>query len=113
MRMWMIDPNFMCLQHRLGEHGEIHKFLPSFRKAHKVHGRFYPVVQIQFKGFKERHDLLASTLKNHNSPLVDLPDFESIYPEYYGLKVNLDISISDLCSRCPDCRKLLVRTELY
>jgi len=35
MRMWMVDPRLLCNQHLIGEHGEIHKFLPSFRKGHK------------------------------------------------------------------------------
>lgn len=33
MRMWMIDPKLLCRKHLLGEHNEIHKHLPSFRRC--------------------------------------------------------------------------------
>lgn len=107
MRIWMVDPIFMCRKHLLGEHNELHKFLPSFRKGHKVHGRFHPVVQIQFQGYKERHDALADEMirrgYNHKSPLIDIPDFEKIYSEYFHLTVDVKTAISDLLDRCSDC----------
>lgn len=109
MRMWMINPKMLCDKHLRGEHGEIHKFLPSFRKGTRVHGRFHPNVQIQFKGYRKRHDRLVKEMKrrgmNHKSPLVDVPDFKSIYPDYYNLKVDKWKSIADLMLRCDDCKK--------
>ena len=36
MRMWMLNPKFLCRQHLLGEHSEIHKFRHNFVKKHKV-----------------------------------------------------------------------------
>lgn len=114
MRMWGIHPVFLCKKHLIGEHGEIHKFLPSFRKGYKVHGRFFPVVQIQFQGYKARHDDLAQEMANrgynHKSPLIDIPDFESIYPEYYHLKVDIQTAIKDLSDRCPECAE---RMEIF
>lgn len=81
MRMWMINPKLLCNRHLLGEHGELHKFLPSFHKKHKVDGRIYPIVQIELSSYKARHDELATEMLargfNHNSPIneADLPDF--------------------------------------
>jgi hypothetical protein len=113
MRMWMINPKMLCRQHLLGEHGELHKWLPWFEKGRKVHGRFYPVVQIQFNGYKERHDLLALELLlrgwNHGSPIKKVPDFKTMYPEYYNLKVDKEISISTLMDRCDKCRERILR----
>lgn len=111
MRMWLINPTLMCNKHLLGEHGELHKFLPTFRKGYKVDGRFHPVVQLQFQGYKERHDKLAEEMlrrgMNHKSPLVDIPDFAKIYPEYYYFKVNVGISVNDLMSRCDEFKKII------
>jgi hypothetical protein len=108
MRMWMIDPQLMCRKHLLGEHGEIHKFLPSFRKGHKVDGRFDPIVQIQFQGYIERHDALAFEMAergyNHKSPLVDVPDFSLIYPQHYDKLVDVQLAYADLMARCDKCR---------
>jgi hypothetical protein len=105
--MWKVHPVFLCKKHLIGEHGEIHKFLPSFRKGYKVHGRFFPVVQIQFQGYKARHDALAQEMLdrgyNHKSPLIDIPDFQAIYPEYYHLTIDIETAIKDLSSRCAEC----------
>jgi len=107
MRMWMIEPELLCRKHLLGEHGEIHKFLPSFRKGYRVGGRFDPIVQIQFQGYLKRHDDLASEMLtrgySHNSPLLDIPDFRSIYPEYWDKKVNTLESLRELKLRCSEC----------
>lgn len=107
MRMWMVEPEFLCKKHLLGEHGEIHKFLPSFRKGVRVDGRFNPVVQVQFNKYVERHDALANEMLrrgyNHKSPLVDVPDFSLTYPEYFDKIVDIQKSLCDLMSRCEDC----------
>ena len=115
MRMWMVDPRLLCNQHLIGEHGEIHKFLPSFRKGHKVDGRFDPVVQIQFNGYLIRHDMLAEEMlnrgMNHKSPLTfaELPDFKNIYPQHFHKEVDLEQSIKDLLYRCEDCSDRIIK----
>ena len=109
MRMWMIHPKMMCNKHLIGEHGEMHKFLPSFRKGYRVDGRFNPVVQIQFQGYQERHDALAKEMldrdMNHKSPLKDVPNFKETYPQYYNKTVDIWESIADLKLRCKDCEE--------
>ena len=107
MRMWMINPVLLCKDHLLGEHNELHKHLPSFRKGHRVDGRFSPIVQMQFQGYAARHDALAQEILrrgwNHKSPLTNVPDFRSIYPQYWEKKVDLRESMLDLSSRCNKC----------
>lgn len=111
MRMWMLPPKLLCDKHLLGEHGELHKFIPTFRKRYRVDKRFSPIVQIQFKGYQERHDVLVDEMiergMNHKSPLPELPDFEDIYPQYFDKEVDIEYSISDLKNRCEKCRELL------
>ena len=107
--MWMVDPALLCRKHLLGEHNELHKFLPSFRKGYSVAGRFSPVVQIQFKKYLERHndlvdEMLARGYK-HNSPLEDIPDFNELYPVYFNQLVDIDKSYKDLCDRCSRCKR--------
>ncbi len=113
MRMWMINPELLCRKHLLGEHGEIHKHLPSFRKGHSIDGRMSPVVQIQINCLLERHDVLAAEMlnrgMNHKSPLLDIPDLQAAYPEHYDKEVDEYTSMVDLCERCSDCRKLIMK----
>jgi hypothetical protein len=111
----MIDPAVLCRKHLLGEHGEIHKHIPSFRKGYKIDGRFKPVVQIQLNALESRHDELADEMLkrgyNHNSPLVDIPDLKLTYPQYYDRLVDPDVSINDLMMRCEDCNQLIFEKE--
>ena len=105
----MVKPEFLCDKHLLGEHGELHKFIPTFRKGYKVNKRFSPIVQLQFKGYKKRHDIIADEMikrgMNHKSPLQDLPDFKTIYPQYYDMEVDVNNSIEDLKHRCEKCKE--------
>jgi len=111
MRMWGVNPRWLCNRHLLGEHGEMHKFLPTFRKRQRVDRRFTPIVQIQFKGYWERHEALVDEMlcrgMSHKSPLVDVPDFKLIYPEYYDLEIDISNSILDLKARCSVCREII------
>lgn len=106
MRMWMIPPELMCQKHRVGEHGEIHKHRHNFLKHHSIAGRISPIVQIEPQSMKKRHDELAVTLKNHNSP-YELPDLSYLPLEHRFATVNGFESLRELCKRCPDCRKLI------
>jgi len=115
MRMWMINPKLLCDKHLLGEHGEMHKFIPTFRKGYRVDKRFDPVVQIQFKGYHERHEALAMEMlargMNHKSPLPELPDFKAIYPQYFEKTVDISNSTEDLVMRCERCKERICQDE--
>jgi hypothetical protein len=50
MRMWMVNPRFMCRQHLLGEHAEIHMFIGVISRGKSVKGYLH-------KGFLEVHNL--------------------------------------------------------
>jgi hypothetical protein len=114
--MWMCDPRILCRKHLLGEHGELHKHLPAFNRGVRVEGRFYPVVQMQFKGYRKRHDALAKEMigrgMNHRSPLPDTA-FKANYPEYWDTVVDREQSLKDLIGRCSRCRERLGGLRLY
>ena len=108
MRMWMIDPKILCHKHLLGEHGELHMFIPSFHKKYRIDNRVAPVVQIELSSYQSRHDELATEMlrrgMNHKSPLPELPDFSYLPPEQYEAKVDKEVSKRDLRDRCEDCK---------
>ena len=110
MRMWGLNPKYLCNKHLLGEHGELHKFLPSFRKKYQVTNRVIPIVQIELSSYKQRHDALAEEMlnrgMNHKSPInkSDLPDFSYLPDEHYNAKVDIENSIKDLKIRCEECK---------
>ena len=111
----MINPALLCNKHLLGEHGEIHKHRHNFVKKHNIAGRINPVVQIEPRAMKKRHDILAKEMMrrkmNHKSD-YSMPDISYLKSELKNAKVNLEISIKDLRNRCKVC-KLLIEGNTY
>ena len=108
MRMWGIEPKFLCVNHLLGEHNEIHKHRHNFIKQHSIAKRIFPVVQIEPENMKKRHDELAEEMLkrgyNHMSP-YEQPELSHLKPEERYAKINKSISFSDLINRCPKCKE--------
>ncbi len=104
----MVNPRYLCRQHLLGEHSEIHKHRHNFVKKHNMSGR---VEQIEPKKMKKRHDELVREMLSrgykHNSP-YEMPDISYLKDKF---KVDRDFSLIDLMSRCEDCDKR-IRFEL-
>ena len=108
MRMWGIDPKFLCQKHLIGEHGEIHKHRHNFVKKHKITKRITPIVQIEPENMQNRHDELALEMLrrgyNHNSP-YEQPDLSHLSNNERYAKIDINNSIKDLFDRCPECSK--------
>lgn len=102
VRMWMIDPRAMCLQHLLGEHVEIHMVAGSLSKGRSIDG-FIRAGLVETHSLKSRHDAIVAELnrRGHNGHKTPL--------SYKGTKrrgrINRSESLRELMRRCPDCRK--------
>ena len=107
MRMWMVDPRILCRKHLLGEHSELHKFLPSWKKRHSIKGRVASN-SIEPLSYVERHeDLAVEMLKRgykHESPL-SAPDFSYLDVGYLNTKVDREKALRLLLDRCPECKE--------
>jgi hypothetical protein len=110
MRMWMVEPKYLCRKHLLGNHNEIHKHKPSFEKQHSIKGRLYPIAQIEPMSMKKQHDELAEEMLkrgyNHKSS-YKMPDLSYLSKEDREIKVDVNKSIIELIERCPECRERL------
>lgn len=108
MRMWMINPQILCQNHLLGEHGEIHKHKHIFEKKQSIYGRIYPSVQIEPSKMKERHDELAEEMlrrgMKHKSP-YEMPDISYLPEPQRNAKVDIKYNFLDLIDRCSECRE--------
>lgn len=116
MRMWMSSPDGMCDKHLLGEHGELHKFLSSFRREYSITQRVqFGHVQIEPLAMKTRHDELAQEIarrwpeKNnpHRSPWTDnIQTLLAYLPEQERTaRVDRQAALAELHARCPECQK--------
>ena len=103
MRMWMIDPRWMCDQHLLGEHVECHMLVGVINKNKSVQGYINNGL-VELDKLRERHDELVTELvrrnMNHKSPL---PKPEKILAEFG--RVNRIKNAADLMCRCQECRE--------
>lgn len=110
MRMWMIPPQFMCRQHLLGEHSELHKFLPSWQKQRSITG-YIRSNAAEPSSYVTRHaELVTEMLRRgykHQSPLAT-PDFSYLPLEEQQACVDRNAAWSLLLGRCQACRELYV-----
>jgi hypothetical protein len=101
-RMWLVNPDDMCQQHRLGEHKEIHDLVGFIRHGHieKVvfhasRGQVFPSVLRSRHAELERYD-------GHTSP-VDVPDVATDLDMTTVTPSLLDHNRRELARRCEAC----------
>jgi Pyrimidine dimer DNA glycosylase len=109
MRMWMVNPNFMCRQHLLGEHLEVHMFLSSVKERKKLTG-FVKNNLFEPMSIFQRHEDLKAEMKrrgyNHNSPMNEAECgavFDIPFEERTHL-IDRESALRTLIERCPKCR---------
>lgn len=110
MRMWhkTLTP-YLCNQHLLGAHGELHKHRPSFIKHYRIKKRVFPIVQLEPNRMEVYHaELVTEMLKrgfNHHSP-YHLPDLTYLPAWQREAEIDLNENLIRL-SQCPACAENL------
>ncbi len=114
MRMWMIDPDSMCLQHILGEHRELHALKGSLERTkpeydnHEKHRKNLTTLArdglIELKSLKDRHSELVEHLENHKSPIGEIPTLEHLPEDVREAEVDREKAVQDLLERPGACR---------
>lgn len=110
MRMWMVPPHLLCDRHLLGEHVELHMMEGTLRKHLSITGYVEQRIT-QPRSLHDRHEALVTEMEKrgmrHRSPLkTDRPTLLSLLSSD-ALRCTVDVlrSLTDLSSRCPDCRR--------
>jgi len=102
MRMWGVGCKYLCNQHLLGEHLEMHMFTGTIKKGIKINGYIRKGL-VNPPEIKRRHDQLAEEMikrgMNHKSPLQE---FEQPFIES---PINVEENLKTLSERCPNCRQ--------
>lgn len=103
MRMWGVNPKYMCNQHLLGEHVEMHMFIGTIRRGKNIDG-YIKNKLVNPCLIKERHNELVKEMikrgMNHKSPMND-------YEIIFCLNVPIDVKANEqeLKKRCKNCFK--------
>ena len=99
MRMWLVPPKYLCRQHLLGEHVEMHMFAGYLRTGRPL-GGYASLCETGL--IAERHAQLAREMVSrgyaHGSPLEYTDRFQ-------GGCVDRIASLAELLRRCPRCRQ--------
>lgn len=102
--MWMLNPKFMCRQHLIGEHGEIHKAIGNLRRSGRWAKNLIAKGYLEPQNFRKRHDELEEEMLRrgykHFSPLTKYKFSESLYG-----KIDRKKALKDITERCEECRK--------
>ena len=107
MRMWMTNTKWMCTQHLVGEHRELHAIIGILLKGTNISG-YIDNNLIEVTSIVERHEIVVHEMLvrgfKHLSPmnqgqivLEHLPD------DHINYKIDRAPSGADLYSRCPTC----------
>jgi len=119
MRMWMISPKYLCRQHLLGEHNEIHMLLGCLEKGKSVSG-YIEKGLVELHNIRVRHDSIVEEMikrgYRHHTPIYSTP-----HPETLSVgKVDLIQSAQELMNRCSGCclriesdANLIIGMQLY
>ena len=107
MRMWMTDPSWMCNQHLLGSHLELHMFIGAIDRGTKMDG-YIDNNLLEPLSIASYHKLISDEMvsrgMNHKSPLNNTTDVIGKLPFNQLLKkVNREKSVMELLTRCPKC----------
>lgn len=109
MRMWMVNPQYMCNHHLLGEHREIHMIVGYLQnKNHLYNYAYHGLVQVS--ALSSRHQQLVRELQRrgykHNTPLQI--DYNTITQHLFipekDICINPLYSLNVLLGRCSQCR---------
>ena len=108
MRMWLVNPKFMCKQHLLGEHNELHKIVGCINKDRSLEGFYKNGMMDTTQIIKRHQDLVNEMTKrgyNHKSPLPSFTD------PIRGF-VDSHRNFKELINRCLEC-EIIVDDEFY
>jgi hypothetical protein len=98
MRMWMVNPKFLCRKHLLGEHVECHMFAGTIIKGRCVNG-YLKKGLLEMHNLNKRHDILAEEMQSrgyvHKSPLIQI--------DKEGGCVDVVANKEELSKRCVEC----------
>jgi hypothetical protein len=119
VRMWMVNPKILCRQHLLGCHLEHHMFIGALKKRKNLKG-FYENNCFEPSSLKRYHDQLVREMiergYKHKSPLTDADFIEAtcyLPKDLYNWKINSEISLKDLTSRCQRCNHRFQMENAY
>jgi len=110
----MVSPKWICNQHLLGEHRELHAIIGILHKGTSIYG-YIQNNCLEVSSIYKRHNALVNEMYirgyKHKTPIIESEIvFEHLPITHQEYKIDRTKSAADLFSRCSDCAK---RCEIY
>ena len=109
MRMWNINPEYLCRKHLLGEHVEMHMFIGAIKKGISLKG-YTKNKLVETDKIVQRHNELAIEMGNrgfnHKSPI------NGWECSFAVCKVDVEANLKELSKRCINCRTRIKKPVL-
>ena len=103
MRMYNIDPSFLCRKHLLGEHVELHMMVGSIKNGKPSVSGWARAGLLDTYLLNVRHTAVSEEMLRrgykHESPLDD--DYSTVHEG----RLNLIQDLSKI-KQCPECKKM-------
>lgn len=113
MRMWSVNPKWLCRQHLLGEHREMHcAYKAATTGKYNIEG--YCNGLVDFTKLKDRHNELVKEMEKRGYQHNDAVKVENLI-DIKCKPVNADHNLHELYIRCKDYRERInqaVRCEI-
>lgn len=104
--MWNVDPKFLCRQHLLGEHKELHQLVDTVLRKKSIAG-YIERNLIDPSTVYSRHMILSFELKRrgykHESPMSE--KVIKLMRPFGKIVVDIRANENELIKRCPECLK--------
>jgi hypothetical protein len=99
----MVNPRFMCRQHLLGEHAEIHMFIGTISRGKSVKG-YLEKGLLEVHNLYSRHEELVEEMKRRGYHHQSDVEEKWRTAEKLGV-VDRKKSFEELVKRCPRCKR--------
>jgi len=112
MRMWMVDPEIMCMKHLCLEHMHLHMFKKAFKNKRKLAG-FIANNLLEPQAVAARHKLLSEELTRRKDATFPAPHRSPLEEDYTLIenlenkeaKIDQDKALKELLQRCSRCKR--------
>jgi len=101
--MWMVNPKFMCRQHLLGEHVEIHMFAETLSREKTVKG-YLEKGLLEVHSLYSRHEELVKEMKRRGYRHCSDLDKKWMSADPLGT-VDRERNLEELLGRCSRCNR--------
>jgi len=117
IRMWMLQPKYLCNMQLTISHAELHNILKFLKRQCDINSLIKPCVHIELKSIITYHDKIAYEMEHrgilHSSPILSYMVCTNYLPNYIrNATVDRRRSKNEIISICSECERNMLNIKL-